>query len=146
MTPYGRLRRHHPRTRQALLKHDGQVWNVARLLLEYTHAEGQAFVNTCGYEECVEPSHWSPTKPARNAAVIHAVKGGWALYKRGRLATRDTVIIARVPIETVWHIVRVFVHPDLEHHQFLTVCGVACDPGLLVITAKLAASCEACLC
>lgn len=135
----------HPRSGQALIKYRTSVWNVARLLLEYGGALGRRFVNTCGYVECVEPTHWEPELPDPRVSVIHQVKDGWALFRGGKPVTRDTVVTARIPDDRALHVVRVLVQTGVEAHAFVTACGVAYDPGLLVVFAGRDASCEACL-
>lgn len=133
----------HPRTKQALIKVSGKVWNVARLMLEYAGVDGSGFVNACGYVECVEPSHWKATKPSRGTAIILRVNDRWQLYRNDRPVDRDVAVVAHIPGEPWWHVVRVLV--DEADHRFVTLCGVAYDPGLLVITTKHKADCEVCL-
>lgn len=147
LSMYVRKRWLHPHNGQALLKYKGRVWNVARLLLEFEQTKGEVFVNVCGFEECVEPTHWQPTKRVSGVPVIHAVNDQWVLVKDDWVVERDTVIVAHIAMETELHVVRVLMGPDFDPHahQFVTVCGVVCDPSLLVIEAKRDATCKACL-
>jgi len=145
LRPYRGRRWLHPRSGQALIKLDGQVWNAVRLLIEHEDYEGQAYVNSCGRPECVRLDHWLPTKPAPLANAIRSFDGVWRLWLKGAPVKKDCTVIGGVPSENVRHVIRVLVDPHAVEHRFITACGVAYDPALLVLTKKHEANCEACI-
>lgn len=140
MRPYKHLRWFDARNGQALIKLDGAVWNLARALLQARGVTGSGFHNACGHVDCVNPMHWVPQHAATRAFSVLHLGGTWRLCGGTGALQKDAVFVAGVQGEPV-HVVRALY--AIEETRFITACGIAPAPGLLVMQDR--PTCEACL-